>query len=349
MRTPWSLLALFALAHPLVAQSVAGKWNGSMDTPGGTVPLGITLVVHGDTLTGTVDDNGVMPLTGMVRHDTVGFSYVVEYNGHPLTLSVLARVHGDSMAGLVDFNGEGSGPFRASRPTAPGAGDGVAVVRRMHDAYAGKWFNTLTFTQRTIRTHGAVTDTAIWYESLKGPRLLRIDTGDPAAGNGVLYTVDSVTVLRNGTVAVRRADGNEALPFVMGIYLQPVDSSVRQLRSFGVDLGRTARGGFNGMPVLIVGASDPADTTSPQFWVDPARLVAVRLRGTFGGGAPIDITLGDYQRIGGGWLATRVDIRVPGLHQVEEYYDWNTSRSLPDALFDPAQWRTAPHWAHPSH
>ncbi len=347
MKTPWRLLALFALAHPLVAQSVAGRWNGAMDTPGGSVPLGITFAVSGDTLSGTVDDNGAKPLTGAIRRDTVTFSYVVDYNGHPLTLTMVARVRGDSMTGTVDFNGEGTGDFRAARPAAERNTDGVDVVTRMHDGYAGKWFSTLTFSQRTIRTHGTTTDTAIWYESLKGPRLLRIDTGDPATGNGVLYTVDSLTVLRNGTVAVRRAGGNEALPFVMGIYLQPVDSSLRQLRSFGVDLSRTTRTGWNGVPVIIVGTSDPADTTSPQFWVDPARLVAVRMRGGFSGGPPIDIRLGDYRQAGGGWLATRVDITAPGIHQVEEYYDWSVTRDLPDALFDPATWQTAPHWVHP--
>jgi hypothetical protein len=344
-RTYPLVAAALIAASPLSAQSVAGKWNAAMNTPGGMVPLALDLKVSGDTVTGTVDDNGPIPLMGMVQHDTLSFSYTVNYNGHPLLLTMTARIAGDSLKGLVDFNGEGTGEFWASRPAPAVAEDGMTVLKRMHDAYAGKWFPTLTFTQRTIVTRSGTTDTTLWYESLKGPRLLRIDMGDPAAGNGVLYTVDSTIVVRNGAVTRRAGDGNEALPFVMGIYLQPIDSSARQLASFGFDLHRTVRSGFNGMPVIIVGTADPSDSTSPQFWVDPARLITLRIRGAFGGQPPIDIAMGGYRQVGGGWLATHFEFRLPGFHQVEQYFDWNINRVLPDALFDPAQWTTAANWA----
>src|SRR5262245_16103466 len=91
--------------------------------------------------------------------------------------------------------------------------DGTAVLERMRDAYAGKWYHTLTFVQKTTTTRDDGTkNVATWYESLRhtsaGGVQLRIDFGDPAAGNGVLYTADSSWRFRDGKLARASADGN---------------------------------------------------------------------------------------------------------------------------------------------
>src|SRR3982751_2746392 len=73
---------------------------------------------------------------------------------------------------------------------------GVELLTRMHDAYAGKWYRTLTFVQKTTVTRPTgVVDTSTWYEALKSPDRLRIDFGDPSKGNGALYTTDSLYVV----------------------------------------------------------------------------------------------------------------------------------------------------------
>src|SRR6266576_3387843 len=65
--------------------------------------------------------------------------------------------------------------------------DGRDILERMHAAYAGRWYSSLAFVQRTTLVRaGGQHDTATWYESLKGPDLLRIDFGDPAAGRGAI-------------------------------------------------------------------------------------------------------------------------------------------------------------------
>ena len=78
---------------------------------------------------------------------------------------------------------------------------GVELLQRMHDAYDGKWYKTLTFVQKTTLTRpNGVVDTSTWYEALKSPDRLRIDFGDPAKGNGALYTADSLYVVRGGKI-----------------------------------------------------------------------------------------------------------------------------------------------------
>jgi hypothetical protein len=225
----------------------------------------------------------------------------------------------------------------------PAAGRGV--LQRMHAAYDGKWYRTLTFTQRTVitRASGAV-DTAIWYESLSGPARLRIDIGAPSLGNGSLYTADSSISVRNGAVVRASAPGNVFLPLIMGAYLQPVDVTERQLRAFKFDLGLSYENTWHGRPAVVVGASAPGDSLSPQFWIDTERLVLVRARGTLFSSQMSDIDVGGYEKVGAAWLATRISFVIGALRQAEEYMDWKANVELSEALFDVAQWKTAPHW-----
>ena len=104
--------------------------------------------------------------------------------------------------------------------------DGRQLLARMRAAYLGKWFKTVTFQQQTIQTHpNGVTDTTTWYEALKSPDRLRIDFGDPKNGNGVVYTADSLYVVRSGNVTRTAASGNPFLPFVAGVYDQPLETT----------------------------------------------------------------------------------------------------------------------------
>src|SRR4026209_2954201 len=113
---------------------------------------------------------------------------------------------------------------------------GLELLQRMHDAYDGKWFKTLTFVQKTTLTRpNGVVDTSTWYEALKSPDRLRIDFGDPSKGNGALYTADSLYVVRGGKIARTVADGNPFLPFVAGVYDQPIETTLRQLAPYKFD------------------------------------------------------------------------------------------------------------------
>jgi hypothetical protein len=108
----------FAQATPASA-AVAGLWNASMETPGGTSAFQLDLKVSGDTLSGTVKRaRGDVALSGTVKGNVVDFSYSIDYNGNPFTLSVHATVSGDTMTGTVDLGGNGEEPFSAKRAPA---------------------------------------------------------------------------------------------------------------------------------------------------------------------------------------------------------------------------------------
>ena len=230
---------------------------------------------------------------------------------------------------------------------------GQELLRVMRSAYGDRWFKTLIFTQTTTtRDSTGMERVATWYESLRytpsGGTELRIDTGAPAAGNGVLYSPDSLWVFRNGKQVAVRPGGNRLLPLIEGVYVQPVERTAQELAPTGVNLTQAVqRGQWRGRPVWIAGAGAAGDTISPQFWVDVGTKALVRAIYSPVAGAPVmDMRLDSLVETGGGWLATRCEFWIAGkLAQTEEYHDWRTNVALPPALFDPATWATARHWA----
>lgn len=235
-----------------------------------------------------------------------------------------------------------SASSRAPQLSAPR--DGVELVTRMHDRYAGKWYNTVTFTQTTTQHAPDGTEhVSTWHESLRAPGTLRIDVGAPADGNVIIYTRDSSYRVRAGKLVRAGADPNPFMPFVVTMYHVPVSETLGELAQWHFDLSRIRADTLAGRPTWVVGARDASDTTSAQFWIDAERLVATRIITAAEAMAPgFDILLGGYQPLAGGWIATDVDIRIGGRSvQREQYADLRGNVDLPLSLFDPHQWPVA--------
>jgi hypothetical protein len=250
------------------------------------------------------------------------------------------------LACLVMLSGCASLSPNVSR-TVPASG--VELLHRMHDAYDGKWYKTLTFIQKTTVTRPTgVVDTSTWYESLKSPDRLRIDFGNPSKGNGALYTADSLYVVRDGKITRTIASGNPFLPFVAGVYDQPVETTLRQLAPYHFDLTRIRADSWQGHPVFVVGAASADDLESPQFWIDRDRLIAVRFLVKLSPAPDAkanDIRLESYVPVGGGWLATHVAIMEGNVvRQAEDYTDWHGDVALPNDFFVAERWSVVPHW-----
>jgi hypothetical protein len=252
------------------------------------------------------------------------------------------------LASVLGTAGAAPAPGFARQQAAGPPKNGRDVLGRMHAAYAGHWYAQIAFVQHTtmIRADGA-RDTATWYESIKGPNLLRIDLGAPASGRGVVYTADSTYRFQDGVRTSATADGNPFLPLIMGVYVQPLDVTQRQIAHHGIDISRMHVAHWRGRQAYVVGTSEEGDTTTSQFWVDAQRLLLVRVILSRGPGEPIaDIYMDGYVRVGAGWLGTRVTFLLGGApRQIEDYIAWSTRVPIPDALFDREQWVTEGHWA----
>jgi hypothetical protein len=241
-------------------------------------------------------------------------------------------------------------PQLAAQGVSPASG--MDVIARMRSRHAGEWYKTLTFRQTTtIRQRDGRDTVQTWYETLRHTpergTQLRIDVAPLSAGNASIATWDSTWVIRADTLAAARAGGNPFLALIEGAYVQPVGETVRQLAPLGFDLAKLRTAAWNGQAVWIVGSTDPADTSSAQFWVEVQHLMVVRI--VLASGAmrpPLDIHLGAIVPCGKGWLATRVEMWQGGQRrQLEEYHDWKCDVAVDAQLFNPGAGKTAKHWA----
>lgn len=109
-------LVAFAAVPAARAQSAAGEWNATMNTPGGPSSFKVILQVKGDSLSGTVKRRaGDSPLAGTVKGQDIVFWYTIDYNGNALAMTVTAKLTGDEMKGTIDMNGNATEEFAAKR------------------------------------------------------------------------------------------------------------------------------------------------------------------------------------------------------------------------------------------
>lgn len=235
----------------------------------------------------------------------------------------------------------------AATPASRGAiDDAESLVAAMHARYDGRWYRTLTFTQRTVRTPpNAPASEETWLEYGSMPGKLRIEMGPAAEQRGAIYAGDSLFIIRGGQVAARRADRNELMTLGFDVYTQPVAATLQQMREEGFDLTRFHRNTWQDRPAYVVGAAE-GDERSKQFWIDAERLVFVRMLEPVPGDSTRvqDVRFNRYRPEGGGWIAPEVEVLVGGQRVFfEEYSDVRTGMALDPSLFDPDRWTQAVH------
>ncbi|HEY3013454.1 MAG TPA: hypothetical protein VGJ36_11960 [Gemmatimonadales bacterium] len=220
--------------------------------------------------------------------------------------------------------------------------DGDRLIAQMRERYAGKWYRTLTFTQKTTLPDGKV---ETWYEALELPGKLRIDIAPLDSMNAILFRNDSVYQFERGKLKESKAMVHPLMVLGFDVYEAPVSETVGKLRGLGYDLSKLHQTTWRGRRTYVVGA-EAGDTVSPQFWIDVERLYFVRsLEPSKKNPAVInDTRFEKYVPLGGGWVETEVLFLANGKQKVkEEYFNPKANVRLDPAIFDPRGWK-APGW-----
>jgi len=105
-----ALAGLLLLAVSAFAADVDGKWEGTMATPMGDIPIGFTLKADGAKLTGTTTgpDGDIAIKDGKIDGANISFTVTFDFGGMPFTLAYKGVVSADS----IKFNGDAGGmPF----------------------------------------------------------------------------------------------------------------------------------------------------------------------------------------------------------------------------------------------
>jgi hypothetical protein len=226
-------------------------------------------------------------------------------------------------------------------PTDPPK-DGVEVVSRMRERYLGKWYRTLTFIQKTTLPDGKV---ETWYEAAELPGKLRIDIAPLEGKNTILFRHDTLYEFKAGKLAETKPLIHPLMVLGFDVYAQPLEVSLRQLRTLGFDLGKVHESRWQGRPAWVVGAT-AGDSLTRQFWIDQERLYFVRMvePGKKNPGDRVETQFNKYIPLGDGWLETEVRFLVNGeTKMLEEYTEPRAGVKLDPGIFDPTRW-VAPSW-----
>lgn len=222
--------------------------------------------------------------------------------------------------------------------------DGPALIRGMHDRYAGAWYRTMTFVQTTTLSK-PTPHQETWYEAAMIPGSLRIDIAPIDSGNTILFRSDSVYRFQQAKLLRSRGFVHPLMVLGFDVYADPAEKTIDKLTALGFDLSKIREDLWQGRPVYVVGA--PAgDTATAQFWIDRDRLVFVRMLEPVGDGSGdvAETEFNRYQPLGKGWISIEVVFKVKGeVVSKEEYADVKGDVALPEALFDPGKY-AAPAW-----
>lgn len=218
------------------------------------------------------------------------------------------------------------------------------LVSAMHKKYAGKWYKTLVFAQKTTTFKpDGTTENGIWYEALSMPGKLRVDFDPLESKGGVIYANGVNNTFRDGKLVNSRPLEHALLVLGFDVYFQPVRTTLEQLKKMKMDLSVLREDDWQGRKVYVVGAKQ-GDLRSPQFWIDKKNLYFVRLIQPVGkdGASVQEIEFNKYEKVkGGGWISPEVVFIVNGKRVfLEEYYGIRTNVPLDENLFDPQQWLT---------
>jgi outer membrane lipoprotein-sorting protein len=218
------------------------------------------------------------------------------------------------------------------------------LVSAMHKKYAGKWYKTLVFAQKTtqFKPDGTVQN-GVWYEALSMPGKLRVDYDPLDSGSGTIYAGGINSTFKDGKLVNSHPVNHALLVLGFDVYFQPVATTLEQLKKMKMDLSVLREDVWQDRDVYVVGAKR-GDSRSPQFWIDKKNLYFVRLIQPVGkdGANKQEIEFNKYEKVkSGGWIAPEVVFILNGKRVfLEEYYGIRTNVPLDDNLFDPQQWMT---------
>jgi outer membrane lipoprotein-sorting protein len=220
------------------------------------------------------------------------------------------------------------------------------LVSAMQQQYGKSWYQTATFVQKTtdIEKDGH-RKVSTWYEALSVPGSLRIDFTPIKEGNGILFMDRKVFSFKDGKQESSRPYVHPLMILGFDIYKLPAADVIDTLKALKFDLSILREDRWQGRSVYVVGAK-AGDLHSPQFWIDRQNLYFVRMLRPAGkdGMQTHETQFNKYQRLGGGWMAPEVILKVDGqVRTTEEYSEMRANPPLDTKLFDPQYW-TSVHW-----
>jgi hypothetical protein len=220
---------------------------------------------------------------------------------------------------------------------SPSFKTGNDVLGHIHQKYKQAPCKAYTFSQKnTHYRNDSITGHSEWYESIEFPDKFRIDFGDKAAGNFMIFRNDSSYRYKGGQLRSMKQDENVLLLLLGGLYYRDLPDVMTRLHKKEFNTGILSSQKWRKQSVYVIGAL-AGDTSSNQIWISKKNWRIVRIIEKMQEGHTMDMTFDQHSEHCKGYVETKVTFRDNGkVEQVEEYYNIQTVESFPADLFSPA-------------
>lgn len=213
---------------------------------------------------------------------------------------------------------------------------GADVLGRLYKKYKQGPCKAYTFSQKnTHYRNDSVIGQSEWYESIEFPDKFRINFGDTAQGNFVVFKNDSSYNYRNFQLKKSSYNSNTLLLLLGGMYYREFNDVISRLEKEQYNTKIVSTQKWRKEEVDVIGAL-AGDTLSNQIWVSKKQNRVVRIIEKWDESRTMDMTFDAYQKHCKGYVETKVTFKSNGkVEQVEEYYNIKTVGVFPDEVFNP--------------
>jgi len=213
---------------------------------------------------------------------------------------------------------------------------GEDVLYRLYKRYKDAPCKAYTFSQKnTHYKNDSVTGNSVWHEAIEFPDKFRIDFGDKAEGDFVVFKNDSSYSYRKFVLKKTAYNPNTLLLLLGGMYYRDFSDVIARLQKENYKTKVVSNQKWRKQQVEVIGALD-GDTLSNQIWVSKKEHRIVRIIEKMDENRTMDMTFDAYQKNCNGYTETKVTFRSNGkVEQVEEYYDIKAVDKFPDEVFNP--------------
>jgi len=214
---------------------------------------------------------------------------------------------------------------------------GTDVLSYVHQKYRNGPCKAYTFSQKnTHYRNDSIVSTSEWHEAVEFPDKFRIDFGDKARGNCVIFRNDSSYRYKNFELRGKKYDSNVLLLLLGGMYYRELTDVIARLQKEGYNTAVLSKQKWNKQKVYVIGA-EAGDVSSNQIWVSKKTWRVVRIIERMEGKDMMDMTFDSHQDHCKGYVETKVTFKKNGkTEQVEEYYNIQSLEKFPEDVFNPA-------------
>ncbi len=150
---------------------------------------------------------------------------------------------------------------------------GEETIQKMHGKWNGEWPQNMAFEQNVYHyRNDSIIKEEIWQELLSCPSNLHIRFNGFENGNGMIFRNDSIFHFSNNELVRAERRIHHLLLLAFDVYFLQPNQTIDKLKELGFILTETTTTTLRDRKMIVVGTTDPTDSTKSQFWIDKEHL-----------------------------------------------------------------------------